>query len=75
MRSAWRALALAVAVLSAPARLEAAAWSEVFAADTDTMVFIGADGTLLRAPFSLATRETLWTPPPGQGLLRVRVSP
>lgn len=74
MHRVMPALALAL-VLAAPARLEAAAWSETFAADTDTMVFIGADGSLVRAPFSLSVRETLWTPPPGQGLVRVRVSP
>ena len=39
------------------------------------MVFFGADGALLRAPFSLATRETLWVPSGGQRLVRVRVSP
>jgi hypothetical protein len=75
MRLTGTMLMLALTALAAPSRLEAAAWSEVFAADTDTMVFIGADGTLLRAPFSLATRETLWTPPPGQNLVRIRVSP
>ena len=74
MRIRWTML-LALAALAAPSRLEAAAWSEVFAADTDTMVFIGADGALVRAPFSLAARETLWTPPAGQDLVRVRVSP
>lgn len=66
---------LALAALAAPSRLEAAAWSDVFAADSDTMVFLGADGALLRAPFHLAVRETLWTPPPGQDLVHVRVSP
>jgi len=50
-------------------------WSEVFAADRDTVVFFGADGALLRAPFSLATRETLWAPAGGDRLVRVRVSP
>jgi hypothetical protein len=66
---------LALALLAAPSRPEAATWSATFAADTDTMVFIGADGSLWRAPFSLAARETLWTPPPGQDLVRLRVSP
>jgi hypothetical protein len=75
MRIRVTMLLVCLAALAAPARLEAAAWSEVFAADTDTMVFLGADGALVRAPFSLAVRETLWTPPPGQKLVRVRVSP
>jgi hypothetical protein len=39
------------------------------------VVFFGADGFLLRAPFSLATRETLWVPSGGQHLVRIRVSP
>jgi len=64
------ALALALAL---PAR--AATWSEVFSTVPDTMVFLGADGSLLRAPFSLATRETLWSPADGQRLVRIRVSP
>jgi hypothetical protein len=64
------ALALALAL---PAR--AATWSEVFSTVPDTVVFLGADGSLLRAPFSLATRETLWSPADGQRLVRIRVSP
>ena len=74
MRPGWVVLALAV-VLAVPAPAGAARWGEVFAADTDTVVFIGADGALLRSSFDLAAPETLWTPPPGQDLVRVRVSP
>jgi hypothetical protein len=59
--------------LALPAR--AATWSEVFSAVPDTVVFLGADGSLLRAPFGLATRETLWSPAEGQSLVRIRVSP
>jgi hypothetical protein len=75
MRLAWVMLVLAVSAAWAPTRAGAAAWSEVFAAESDTVVFFGADGLLLRAPFSLATRETLWAPTGGQHLVRVRVSP
>jgi len=64
---------LAALVLAVPAR--AATWSEVFSAVPDTVLFFGADGSLLRAPFGLATRETLWLPAGGQHLVRVRVSP
>ena len=60
-------------VLALPVR--AATWSEVFSAVPDTVVFLGADGSLLRAPFGLATRETLWSPAEGQRLVRIRVSP
>ena len=74
MRFAWVTLALAAAVAWAP-RAGAAAWSEVFAADSDTVVFFTADGLLLRAPFNLATRETLWVPSGSERLVRVRVSP
>lgn len=75
MRYAWVMLMLAVSAAWAPPRAAAAAWSEVFAAESDTVVFFGADGLLLRAPFSLATRETLWVPRGGQHLVRLRVSP
>jgi hypothetical protein len=60
-------------VLASPTR--AATWSEVFSTVTDTVVFLGADGSLLRAPFSLATRETLWSPAGDQRIVRIRVSP
>jgi hypothetical protein len=75
MRRSARPWLLALAVLAAPSAAGAAAWSEVFAADTDTVVFLGTGGALVRAPFHLAARETLWAPPPGQDLVRVRVSP
>lgn len=32
----------------------------MFAGERDTTVFLGADGTLFRAPFDLGTREILW---------------
>jgi len=71
---AWPApVALAVALAAAPAG--AAEWSEVFAAESDTVVFIGAGTELWRAPFHLATRETLWNPSPGERVARLRVSP
>jgi len=50
-------------------------WSQVFAAERDTVVFVGADGMLLRAPLALTTRDTLWTPRRGRHPVRVRVSP
>ena len=75
MRLAWVMLVLSVSVLCAPPRVGAASWGEVFAADRDTAVFFGVDGALVRAPFNLATRETLWAPAGGQRLVRVRVSP
>jgi hypothetical protein len=62
-----------VLALVSPAR--AATWSEVFSTVSDTVVFLGADGSLLRAPFGLATRETLWAPAGRQRLVRLRVSP
>jgi hypothetical protein len=75
MRFAWAVLFSSVLVTLVPPGTHAAAWSDVFAADSGKVVFFGTDGTLLRAPFSLATRETLWTPTGGQHLVRVRVSP
>lgn len=48
----------------------AADWSEVLAAETDTVVFAGGSGALIKAPFSLASRETLWTPLGSEYLVR-----
>jgi hypothetical protein len=72
-RLALAACALAWAGVARPAG--AVPWSEAFAAERDTVVFFDAEGTLLRAPFSLATRETLWMPGAGQHLVRVLVGP
>ncbi len=63
------------AALALASSARAATWGDVFSAVPDTVVFLGADGSLLRAPFSLATRETLWSPAGGQRLVRIRVSP
>jgi hypothetical protein len=74
LRLATKVLVIStVLALASPAR--AATWTEVFSTVSDTVVFLGADGSLLRAPFSLATRETLWAPAGGQRLVRIRVSP
>lgn len=74
MRLATAVLVVATALAaSSPART--ATWSEVFSAVSDQVIFLGADGSLLRASFSLVTRETLWTPAGGQRLVRIRVSP
>lgn len=67
--------AIAITLAAAASPVCAASWSEACAADSDTTVFFAGDGTLLRGPFHLATRETLWTPAPGERLVRVRVSP
>ncbi len=74
MRLTLAALAACLALTAVPSA-RAATWSEVFASVPDTMVFLGEDGALLRAPFSLATRETLWLPEGGQHVVRLRVSP
>ncbi|HVP14745.1 MAG TPA: hypothetical protein VMS88_04335, partial [Terriglobales bacterium] len=74
MRTAWALLVAGVLVTSG-AFAHAASWSDVFAADTGRFVFFGADGSLLRAPFNLATRETLWRAAGGQHVVRARVSP
>ena len=49
-------------------------WSSVFAADRDTAVFLGADGTLFRAPMNLEGREVLWAGVPDQHVVRFAVS-
>lgn len=75
MRLIWTMVAVGLLCVPKPALAGTSSWSQAFAAEHDTMLFLGSDGTLLRAPFSLATRETLWTPPRRQHLVRVRVSP
>jgi len=65
---------LLVTLLAASAA-RAATWNETFAADSDTVVFFGAGGELWRAPFHLASRDTLWAPRGDEHLVRVSVSP
>jgi len=49
-------------------------WRSTFAAIGDTTVFLLEDGTLVRAPFHMATSETLWTPARGQHVVRLAAS-
>ncbi len=51
-----------------------ARWSEVFADEADTVVFLTRTA-LIRAPFGLAGAETLWTAPGVERLVRVSASP
>lgn len=74
-RGAGFGAVLACALVMAPATARAAAWGEVFAAVADTVVFLGTDGALYRAPFHLAARETVWAPQDGSALVRFRASP
>ena len=73
--AATTAAGILAAALAVATAARAASWSEVFAAETDTVVFIGAGTELWRAPFSLAARETLWVPREGERVARIRVSP
>lgn len=63
------AIALSL-VLACPIPARAADWGEVFASETDTVVFAGRTGALIKAPFHLASRETLWTPLGSEYLVR-----
>ena len=54
---------------------QAATWREAVAGERDTVAFFGAHGELLRAPFDLATRETLWAPDGAEHLVRLAVAP
>ena len=59
--SRWARWAILLAgLLVAAPRAGAESWGDVFAGERDTTVFLGADGTLFRAPFDLGTREILW---------------
>lgn len=64
---------LCLAALASPAAAEP--WSGVFAAGGDTAIFLGADGTLFRAPFDLRSREVLWAPAAGRHVVRFAVAP
>ena len=50
-------------------------WSEVLAAETDTVLFMSEGGGLWRAPFHLGSREIVWSPPGNDHLVRLAVSP
>ena len=58
-----------------PSAAAAVPWTSAFAADSDRVLFMAADGGLWRAPFDLAARETLWAPSAAARVVRVRVSP
>lgn len=60
---------------TAPVMAESRSWSEALAGAADTVVFLGQDGALWRAPFHLGSREVLWAPRPGEHMVRVSVSP
>src|SRR5262245_5877555 len=64
---------LGLAAFATPAAADS--WSSVFAADRDTAVFLGTDGTLFRAPGNLESREVLWAGVPDQHVVRFAVSP
>jgi hypothetical protein len=66
---------LAVAWLAFASSAWAADWQTTFAAESDTVVFLGAQGELLSAPFHLATRETLWAPEGPERVARFVVRP
>lgn len=73
-RRAWTIGAVALACWATQARAAPASW-EVFAGVRDTVVFFTADGAVIRAPFDLASSDTLWTPAPHRHLVRLSVSP
>jgi hypothetical protein len=68
-------LVVAAAVAPALPAHAAGAWSEVFAGVADTVLVLGDGGALWKAPFHLATRETLWVAPKGETMSRLRISP
>jgi len=61
--------------LAAPAAHAARPWHEVFAAERDTAVFLTTGGALVRAPFHLASAETLWTPAGDERVVRMLAGP
>ena len=73
MRLQWAIALVCVGLIAGRARAES--WSSVFAAETDSGVFLAADGTLFRSPFNLNTRDTLWRAREDQHVVRFAVSP
>ncbi len=56
-------------------RVHAESWTAVFGPESDTTCFLFRDGVIVRAPFSLETRDTLWRCPRGQRVVRFLASP
>lgn len=65
-------MVLALSLAVSPAR--AAEWRDVFAGVRDTAVFLMERGELVRAPFHLASRDTLWVPEAEQHVVSLRTS-
>jgi hypothetical protein len=70
-RAAPRARSAPAGAPAPPAR----SWSETFAAESDTVLFMSEDGGLWRAPFHLGSRDVVWSPPGHDHLVRLAVSP
>ncbi len=67
---------LAVALIPLrPAAADPRAWNDALSGVADTVVFLGQNGGLWRAPFHLGSREVLWSPRPGEHLVRLSMSP
>jgi hypothetical protein len=54
------AVALIGLAVAEPAR--ASSWSEALGTDSTQVLFLGSDGSVLRAPFHLGERHAIWTP-------------
>ncbi len=74
-RRSWSAGWVMILALLGAADSRAEPWSTVFAGEPDSAFFLFGDGTLVRAPFSLRTADTLWRCPEGQHVVRMLGSP
>jgi hypothetical protein len=61
--------------LSAGGPAWAARWQDVMSAETDSVVFLMANGELVKAPFHLGDREPLWTPRKDERISRLLTAP
>jgi hypothetical protein len=52
VRLAWMMVAFGLVCVPRLAMAGTLSWSQAFVAERDTMLFMGSDGTLLRAPVS-----------------------
>ncbi|NOT33061.1 MAG: hypothetical protein HOP12_02710 [Candidatus Eisenbacteria bacterium] len=78
MKALLSALVLALAGVAGAAPRPAAPlepWARTFSGTPDTVLFLGINGELLRAPFHFATAETLWRPAALERLSRLVMAP
>lgn len=75
MSAARLGLAVALIALAAAEPAGSSSWSEALGTDSTQVLFLGSDGSLLRAPFHLGERRAIWTPAGDERPSRVLLFP